>query len=339
MSVASMNYCPPHAEPSLYRNGKMGIARDGEGTDSVLPHAISPINQKFERATVKVAIDNARTLPSPMSLERNGFELRSRRSLPINYYSWNDTVHKYYKECEAAVQEATGARWVYAFDHNLRSRSHNRRAARQVGTETLGRQGLVQTPIPFVHGDYTLRSAPERLQQLAKPPGHNDTLRELLGDRPLLPPHVLAAATAPGARWGIINVWRNISDKPVQAYPLACTDGKTVRRDELCTYEIHYSDRIGENYLAKHNPRHKWYYYPHMTRDEILLLKQWDTEGTLAQSGGDLSDYDGSPDSACTFSFHSAVDQPPAPGAPDRESIEVRCLVVWNPKGSSQSKL
>lgn len=112
----------------------------------------------------------------------------------------------------------------------------------------------------------------------------------------------------------------------------------TVVPRRLVTFEIHYNDRIGENYFAKYNPNHEWYLYPHLTRDEILLLKQWDSAGTLAKSGGRVADADGSVDSPSTFSFHSAIDQPPPPGAPDRESMEVRCVVIYDPPQPS-SKL
>ncbi|NCF20965.1 MAG: hypothetical protein GWP63_22300, partial [Haliea sp.] len=125
------------------------------------------------------------------------------------------------------------------------------------------------------------------------------------------------------------NVWRNISGEPVQTNPMAMCDGQTVEPEDLVTFEIHYADRIGENYFAKHRERHRFYFYPEMTRDEPMLLKQWDSDGGLAQSGGERSDasYPGSP---CTFSFHSAFDDLLAPDdAPDRWSIEVRCLVIY----------
>ncbi len=64
-----------------------------------------------------------------------------------------------------------------------------------------------------------------------------------------------------------------------------------------------------------------------MTRDEALLIKQWDSAGTLARSDGAAADRPGAP---CTFSFHSAFEDPKtAPDAPDRWSIEVRCMVVY----------
>ena len=159
---------------------------------------------------------------------------------------------RYYRDCESCIAEATGARWVTAFDHNVRSQRGNSSGVRQVG----GPQS-VQQPARFVHGDYTLTSAPERLRQLAQPPKLNDTMRKVVGDKPLLSKDMLAAVEA-GSRWAIINVWRNIGREPVQAYPLACTDGMTVLPEDLVVFEIHYSDRVGENYFAKHSPRHKW---------------------------------------------------------------------------------
>eukprot|EP00035_Acanthoeca_spectabilis_P034486 m.29393 g.29393 ORF g.29393 m.29393 type:complete len:350 (+) comp6681_c0_seq2:85-1134(+) len=334
MAQSTVNYVGDHIEPSLYRNGKLGVRRDQSGSDVPLAESTDP---SAAHAPAPVVLRNGRTAEPKMNLRLNGFEMRPRPSLPIDYYSFSDTVNKYYRDCENAVKEATGARWVFAFDHNLRSKSGNSKLKRQADAAE-GRQGLVQGPARVVHGDYTLRSAPDRLRQLGEPPKANDTLKDILGDKPLLPPEVLAAATAPEGRWGLINVWRNIADTPVQAYPLACTNAKTFKKNELVTFEIHYNDRIGENYFAKYNPNHEWYLYPHLTRDEILLLKQWDSAGTLAKSGGRVADADGSVDSPSTFSFHSAIDQPPPPGAPDRESMEVRCVVIYDPPQPS-SKL
>ena len=66
-----------------------------------------------------------------------------------------------------------------------------------------------------------------------------------------------------------------------------------------------------------------------MTRDEAMLIKQWDSAGILAQSNGRKSDASeqGAP---CTFSFHSAFEDLSVPDdAPDRWSIEVRCIVIY----------
>ena len=67
-----------------------------------------------------------------------------------------------------------------------------------------------------------------------------------------------------------------------------------------------------------------------MTREEALLIKQWDSTGGIARSEG--ADADAmSPDQPCTFSFHSAFNDPAtAADAPDRWSIEVRCAVLYD---------
>jgi hypothetical protein len=67
-----------------------------------------------------------------------------------------------------------------------------------------------------------------------------------------------------------------------------------------------------------------------MTRDEALLIKQWDSAGPLAQSKGQRPD-SADPHAPCTFSFHSSFDDASTPPtAPARWSIEVRCVVIYH---------
>jgi len=130
-------------------------------------------------------------------------------------------------------------------------------------------------------------------------------------------------------RFALINLWRNIAAEPVATYPLALCDAASVHPDDLVVFEIHYADRIGENYFAKHADAHRWYFYPALTRNEALLIKQWDSAGELARSEGARADAEGA-DGPCTFSFHSAFEDPATPpDAPDRWSIEVRCAVLY----------
>jgi hypothetical protein len=116
----------------------------------------------------------------------------------------------------------------------------------------------------------------------------------------------------------------------VATHPLALCDSQTVAPDDLVVFEIHYQDRIGGNYFAKHADGHRWYYFPEMTGDEALLIKQWDSAGSLARSGGRQADAS-DPAAPSTFSFHSAFEDPATPpDPPDRRSIEVRCLVIYD---------
>ena len=185
-------------------------------------------------------------------------------------------------------------------------------------------------PEHITHGDYTLLSAPERLRMLAEPPSMTDTMREFVEPgQGLLEPELVDRGLASDGRFAIINVWRNIAHEPVAVHPLALCDAQTVRPEDLVVFELHYPDRVGENYFSKHASRHRWYYYPEMTRDEALLIKQWDSAGTLARSDGARADADDQA-APCTFNFHSAFTDPSTPqDGPDRWSIEVRCLVVY----------
>ena len=62
-----------------------------------------------------------------------------------------------------------------------------------------------------------------------------------------------------------------------------------------------------------HAASQRWYYAPHMTADEVLLIKSWDSLD----------------DGHARFTPHGAFQLPEArEDAPARESIEVRTLVI-----------
>jgi hypothetical protein len=318
--VGSFNYLAPSTEPSLYRNGRVLTRRNRDGSDSG--------TQGVVRERVSVPVIDARQLePSATcTLPRNGFEQRRHplQDPKLDFLRHEPVVRHYYPACAELVRDVTGAAHVFAFDHNVRSAVGNDRRARIEGGQE------VQPPAQIVHGDYTLTSAPQRLRDLASPPGANDTLRQVLAPgASLIPPELAKRVLAGEVRFAIINVWRNIADAPVAVYPLAMCDAQTVDPADLVVFEIHYGDRVGENYFARAAARHRWYFYPALRRDEVVLIKQWDSAGPLARSKGEHADAS-SPDTPCTFSFHSAFRDPEAaPDAPDRWSIEVRCMVIY----------
>jgi hypothetical protein len=153
-------------------------------------------------------------------------------------------------------------------------------------------------------------------------------------------------------RYALINVWKNIdTHHPVMALPLACVDATTVSMEQdVRTLELHYTDRIGENYLACRPPpsspqrrrEHQWVYYPHMTHEEVLLIKQWDSAGTEINheqhiTTGDTNpkndddDIDDNNEYIATMALHSAFIDPTTPlnNTIPRQSIEVRCVAIW----------
>jgi hypothetical protein len=151
--------------------------------------------------------------------------------------------------------------------------------------------GYLREPVRAVHNDYTFASGPQRLCDL------------------------LLAAMPEEQRFAIYNTWRPIKGT-VYDTPLALCDARTIDPGDLIATEMRYRDRLGETYALSFNPGHRWYYAPRMQRDEIFLFKCFDS----APSGGPA------------FTAHTAFDDPTAPpGAPPRESIEARFLVLHEP--------
>lgn len=118
---------------------------------------------------------------------------------------------------------------------------------------------------------------------------------------------------SPWRRFAIVNVWRSVAG-PVLDTPLAVCDARTVSPGDLVASDVHYLGRSGEISLVTHSPRHAWHYFPRMDRHEALIFKQYDSK-----------------DGAARYVPHGAFDLPRIPdNAPLRESIEARCLVVYD---------
>ena len=318
--TATIPYLSASAQHSLYRNGKLLTRRDQDGSDDAwvgagLVARPMPVIDARELAATEQPL-----------LAAHGFELHTSRLADpgLDFLDHEEVVRSYYPQCAALLREATGARFVAAFDHNVRS-SAGKNSKRRIDG---GQQ--VQGPARVVHSDYTLTSAPQRLRDLTQPPTVNDTLRTALGEGEALLDAAEVEAALAGGRFAIINVWRNIAEEPVATHPLALCDAASVAPEDLVVFEIHYQDRIGENYFSKHAERHRWYFWSALTRDEAVLIKQWDSAGELARTNGANGDAAGAGEPS-TFSFHTAFEDPATPpDAPDRWSIEVRCVALYD---------
>jgi hypothetical protein len=226
-----------------------------------------------------VSIRDARPMLAQVSLDREGFDL-IRFVTAVTDFDDDDAVKAgYYPEVERAMKAATGADRVFIFDHTIR---------RRIPGSTDDRIGPRQ-PVPRVHVDHTVKSGPQRVQELL--PGEADELLR--------------------GRVQIINLWRPIRG-PVRDLPLAICDASTVRLDDLVAAEHIYRHRVGETYQVIYSPAHQWFYVPDMRTDEALLLKC----------------YDSRTDGTARFAPHTAFADPTTPAdAPPRQSIEVRTLV------------
>src|SRR5258708_932580 len=119
-------------------------------------------------------------------------------------------------------------------------------------------------------------------------------------------------------RFAVINVWRPIRG-PVQESPLAVCDAQSMVQEDFVKHVLKYRDRDGEVYSVAYNPNHRWYYVPNQQKEEVLLLKCYDSDEHRAR-----------------FTAHSAFEDPTSPrDAAPRESVEIRTLVFFAPDKTS----
>ncbi|MDE2277448.1 MAG: methyltransferase [Burkholderiales bacterium] len=153
-------------------------------------------------------------------------------------------------------------------------------------------QTEVQRPaVLLVHSDYTVASGPQRVRDIL--PAEADALLQ--------------------RRVAFYNVWKPLYRR-VEELPLAMCDARTHAPEDMLRMELKYRERTGEIYVMRWNPAHRWVYFPQMEADRALLLKT----------------YDSATDGRARFMGHSAFEDPTTPpGAPKRESIEVRTMAFF----------
>ena len=246
-------------------------------------HAAHEIDEPMRLVTVNV--EDARQRPDndemdAFGLHASGFSLVSLPTRVDNFLDDAQIKAIYESELEAFLISHTGGRRVMIFDHTVRASDPDVRETKQI-----------REPAYLVHNDYTAKSG-------------FVCLRENLGDE---------AEELLKRRFQILNIWRPLVD-PVENFPLALCDARTLEAGDLIAAERRAPRHIGEIQLAVHANRHRWYYYPKMRPPEVLLFKTFDSinQGMLP------------------CSIHSAIRLPdPPPDARPRESVESRVFVFY----------
>jgi hypothetical protein len=228
----------------------------------------------------RITIANGRPHAAKLGLEQDGFRFVRHDTKMRDFLDEDEVRRVYYPEMEALVKAESGASRVVVFDHTLRTADDELRAARKI-----------REVVRRVHNDYTEWSGPQRVRDLL-PAEADDLLRR---------------------RFAIVQVWRPIRH-PVETFPLAICDARTLSPDDLVISERRYPNRVGQTYAIKYNPRHQWYWFPRMRREEALVFKV----------------YDSLKDGRARWTAHTAFDDPSAPpNARPRESIEIRTLAFF----------
>jgi hypothetical protein len=227
-----------------------------------------------------VVIRNAR-LGGDLSLDQQGFQLVRQETAVHDFYDRAEVEKVYYPEIELLLKKVTGAEKVVIFDHQVRNIKLSKQGEKNA-----------RDYVWMVHNDYTAKSGPRRARD-----------------------HLAAAEAEQRLqqRFAEINVWRPIRG-PVESTPLAVCDAQSIDSKDFVPTDFVYRDKVGEVYRFTYSPNHRWFYFPRLERNEVILLKCFESKE----------------DGRARFSAHSAFDDPTSPPeAAPRESIEVRALVFW----------
>ena len=238
----------------------------------------------FRTEARPVTIRDMRTEADRLSLDVTGFELHRHVTAVDNLYDDEAGAARYDREVEDLLKRRTGADIAVVFDRTRRS---------DAGAGAANPDGM-RLPASRVHVDYTDASGPKRA-------------RDVLGGETV--DRVLGA----GGRIVQVNVWRPIRG-PVRRSPLALADAGSIPKADLLATDQVFPDRVGEIYQLAYSPAHCWYWAPDMARDEVLLIKGWDSLD----------------DGRARYTPHGAFALPEQdPAAPPRESIELRTFLAF----------
>ena len=253
--------------------------RFGVDTGARQSHEIDPRNGRWARSVEhEVTVHDGRG--ERAELDTHGFELLRHPRPPMDWDDPAAVAEVYYPQATALALDRTGGARAFIFDHTVRHGDEAVRAARGVREPAYG-----------VHNDYTHWSARKRLRDLL--PNEADTLLE--------------------RRFAIVQVWRPIR-RPVEADPIAIADARGIRESDLIPVNRISPGRVGETWQIAWHAKQRFYWFPHMTPDEALLFKV----------------YDSATDGRARFTAHTAFRLPTQNATtPARESCEVRMFVFF----------
>ncbi|MCC8951511.1 hypothetical protein H8A97_42435 [Bradyrhizobium sp. Arg62] len=276
--------------------GHMSFAR--RTSDEEAPAAVTPDGYDIPFVDHEVTIRDARPIVDELSLEREGFALIQHK-MPCASERDPDLFKKSYLEAMVPfIKDYFNASWVTTVDIGgvtLRSIDGNSFIGAPVsgGTDSeTGKRSVKNHGAGYAHCDY----APVAGPQIAA----RDSQLQGIEIRSY-------------SRLMIIQTWRALSPPP-QDFPLAFCDGSSILSDDLVEVP---QTKYGATYVAwlpYYNLSHRWYYFPNMTCDELILFNGYDSKAHY------------NPRSA-----HSAFDNRRLyPNAKPRESVETRFYVYYD---------
>ena len=209
----------------------------------------------------RIPVRDARPLRRRFTLDRNGFALIDHVSAVRDFTDPDETGRVYPAETAGLIKAATGADRVAPLRWMLRRSADPARNASQ-------------PPAANVHCDYSVTGAGPTARRT-----YEERFPDGLGY----------------CRALITSLWRVFSPPP-QDWPLALCDYTSVGPDEGLDNRLYFVEEIPADVYAPmppdapgtsgfewhHNPAHQWWYFPDMTRDEVLLITLNDSDHSRA---------------------------------------------------------
>lgn len=238
----------------------------------------------YQEIPHEVNINDIRNNEQTYTLDKDAFQTLQKTPTKTTYETFDSDSavrETYYPEVEhLLLTTLPGAHKIVLFDHTIRRQ----------------KDGAPRQPVNRAHVDQTPRAAADRVRLHVPDPEEAEKLLR--------------------GRYRIVNVWRPLTDEPVQSSPLAFASANSVDSEDLVPIQHRYPYRVGETMGVKYNPAQEWLYWSGMTGDERLLLKCSDSWGVEGRQG------------VRQWVPHTAFwDSRTPEGARPRESIEVRALV------------
>jgi hypothetical protein len=268
-------------------------ARPGE--PPVVLDQDDPAMTTLDVAPRRIRIRNARANGFAPSLSTTGFEIVTHKTKMADFQDRRQVEEIYFPEVARLMKSVTGAGDVLIFGEVLRSTSDEIRDRTRVIPENERRDRTRQGVSASAHVDYDRASTEAYVADIVG----TDKARRLLG-RP----------------FQLINLWRGV--ERVERSPLAVCDGSTIAPTDLVPWEIRrpVGPRLvlaRTGYQIGYSDGQRWYYYPRMAPDEVLLFKLCDSDPAAVQHVA-----------------HSAFADPTtAPDAPPRVSFELRTICFF----------
>jgi hypothetical protein len=254
--------------------------------------------------THRVPVHDGRAIKDRFRLDVHGFVLAERPSAVTDFFDRDQVERVYPGEVVETVKALTGATRVALMGWMVRTSGDLSKYQHQTVGYT--HRGGVQPPAGEAHVDFT----PQRAEAMAR------TIYE---------------KTFPDgkgySRFIASSLWRAFSEPP-QDWPLAVCNARSVGADEGVPNALFVVDKLPDEKamlgampdedaapvaaIFHYNPKHEWWYFSNMTRDEVLLVKFHDSDPTRALR-----------------TPHTAFLDPSFADAKTRSSIELRTVAFF----------